>query len=173
MLPTTEMRMRFQQAQEESTTRVAHDDWAPRRILVAFDGSDGAWAALGRAIDIAQREHALLTIAAVVPEPSPWIGMGLVSVPYSREGLRRDAQRAMEQALAAARDEVPATVSVTTRLLSGRPSRALGELIEAGDFDLVVTGPRPARRLRRSVTRSVLAHSPASVLAVRPTVRPT
>jgi nucleotide-binding universal stress UspA family protein len=163
--------MRLQQAHHEETPRGVHDDWIPRRILVAFDGSGGAWAALRRAIDIAQRERALLTIAAVVPEPSPWIGMGLVSLPYSRDALRRDAERAMEQVLAAARDEVPATVSVTTRLLSGRPGRALGNLIEHGDFDLVVTGPRPARRWLhgRSVTRAVLARSPASVLAVRPT----
>jgi nucleotide-binding universal stress UspA family protein len=161
--------MRLQQPVEvESTTRVA-DAHSPRRILVAFDGSDGAWAALRRGIEIAVRERALLTIAAVVPEPSPWVGLGLVTVPYTREGLRRDAQRAMEQLLAAARDEVPATVSVTTRLLSGRPSRALGRLIAAGDYDLVVTGPRPLRRLRRSVTRSVMAHSPVSVLAVRTT----
>jgi nucleotide-binding universal stress UspA family protein len=161
--------MQLQPVDQQRTTRVGEDVWAPRRILVAFDGSDGAWAALRRAIEIALRERALLTIAAVVPEPSPWIGMGLVSLPYSREALGRDAQRAMEQALAAARDEVPATVSVTTRLLSGRPSRALGRLVEAGGFDLVVTGPRPPGRLRRSVTRSVLAHSPASLLAVRPT----
>ena len=160
--------MRLQQAHEESTTV---GDWIPRRILVAFDGSDGAWTALRRAIDIAKRERALLTIVAVVPEPSPWIGIGLVTLPYSREALRRDAERAMEQDLAAARDEVPATVSVTTRLLSGRPSRVLGKLIEGGDFDLVVTGPRPTHRLLhgRSVTRSVLSRSPSSVLAVRPT----
>jgi nucleotide-binding universal stress UspA family protein len=161
--------MRLQQAHLQEGTPAVHDGWVPRRILVAFDGSDGAWAALGRAIDIAARERALLTIAAVVPEPSPWVGMGLVSLPYSRETLLRDAQRAMQQALAAARDEVPATVSVTTRLLSGRPSRALGALIEREGFDLVVTGPRPPGRLHRSVTRSVLAHSAASLLAVRPT----
>jgi nucleotide-binding universal stress UspA family protein len=130
--------MRLQQAHEEATERVVGDDWGPRRILVAFDGSDGAWVALHEAIEIARRERALLTIAAVVPEPSPWVGMGLVGLPYSRETLQRDAQRAMEQALAAARDEVPATVSVTTRLLSGRPRRALRRLIEGGDFGLVV-----------------------------------
>jgi nucleotide-binding universal stress UspA family protein len=158
--------MRLETMLEETATRAA-DDWAPRRVLVAFDGSDGAWAALHRSIEIAQRERALLTIAAVVPEPSPWIGMGLVTIPYSREALFRDAQRQMEQALAAARDEVPATVSVTTRLLSGRPSRALRRLIEAGDFDLVVTGPRRRGRLHgRSVTRSLLGRGPASVLAV-------
>jgi nucleotide-binding universal stress UspA family protein len=164
--------MRLEQVQVESAARHT-EDRVPRRILVAFDGSEGAWVALERAIGIAQRERALLTIAAVVPEPSPWIGIGLLSVPYTRDGLRRDAQLAMEQALAAARDEVPATVSVTTRLLSGRPTRALSALVDEGDFDLVVTGPRPAGRLRallgRSVTRSVLDHGAASVLAVKPT----
>jgi nucleotide-binding universal stress UspA family protein len=160
--------MRLQETHELVTQ--LEESWTPRRVLVAFDGSDGAWAALHRAIDIAQRERALLTIAAVVPEPSPWIGLGLITVPYSREVLRRDAQRAMEQALAAARDEVPATVSVTTRLLSGRPCRALGALIDSGDFDLVVTGPRPRGHLHgRSVTRSLVGRGHASVLAVRPT----
>src|SRR3954464_2174220 len=138
------MRMRLQQAHEEGISRDTHDDWVPRRILVAFDGSDGAWAALRRAIDIAQRERALLTAAAVVAEPSPWVGMGLVSLPYSRETLRRDAQRAMEQTLAAARGEGPATVWWTTRRLPGGPAAALGRLVEEGGFDLVVTGPRPA-----------------------------
>ena len=130
--------MRLHQVHEEAIERVVGDELAPRRILVAFDGSDRAWAALHEAIEIARRERALLTIVAVVPEPSPWLGMGLVGLPFSRETLQRDAQRAMEQALAAARDEVPATVSVTTRLLSGRPRRVLRRLIEGGDFGLVV-----------------------------------
>jgi nucleotide-binding universal stress UspA family protein len=134
------MKMRLRTVDDEGTR---DRTWIPRRILVAFDGSDDAWAALGRAIEIAVRERALLTIAAVVTEPSPWIGMGLVSLPYSREVLRRDAQRAMEQALAAARDEVPATVSVTTRLLFGRPRRALGRLVARGDYDLVLARRRP------------------------------
>jgi nucleotide-binding universal stress UspA family protein len=164
------MSMRLEETLQETAIGTTGRDWAPRRILVAFDGSEGAWAALHRGIEIAQRERALLTIAAVVPEPSPWIGMGLVTIPYSREALFRDAQRQMEQVLAAARDEVPATVSVTTRLLSGRPSRTLRRLVEGGDYDLVITGPRRRGRLHgRSVTRSLLGRSPASVLAVRPT----
>jgi nucleotide-binding universal stress UspA family protein len=164
--------MSLQQVQVESPPQ-SPDGRAPRRILVAFDGSPGAWAALEQGIGIAVRERALLTIAAVVPEPSPWIGIGMLSVPYTRETLRRDAQRAMEQTLAAARDEVPAAVSVTTRLLRGRPGRALGDLVVSGGYDLVVTGPRPAGRLRAllggSVTRKLLDRSPASVLAVKPT----
>jgi nucleotide-binding universal stress UspA family protein len=164
--------MRLEQVQVESPPQ-SPDFRVPRRILVAFDGSPGAWLALDQAITIAARERALLTIAAVVRDPSPWVGVGLLSVPYTRESLRRDATLAMEQALAAARDEVPATVSVTTRLLRGRPGRVLGALAQSGDYDLVVTGPRPAGRLRSllggSVTRAMLDRSPASVLAVKPT----
>jgi nucleotide-binding universal stress UspA family protein len=77
----------------------------------------------------------------------------------------------MEQKLAAARDEVPAEVSVTTRLLHGRPAKVLPALADAGDYDLVVVGPRPPGRLRRlfgaSVSRSLLSRGHISVLAVK------
>ena len=56
------------------------------RVLVAFDGSEGAWAALRRAIEVAVANHALLTIAAVVEEPlGLWMGFGAITVPGGRE----------------------------------------------------------------------------------------
>jgi nucleotide-binding universal stress UspA family protein len=141
------------------------------RLLVAFDGSEGAWMALEQAIDIAVGQHALLTIAGVVGEPTVWTGFGPVTMPVTREMLQRDLERDMQRKLAAARDEVPATVSVTTQLLHGRPARALAELAESGRFDLVVAGPRPAGHLRRmlgaSVTHSLLTRCRTSVLAVK------
>src|SRR5262245_48258363 len=99
---------------------------APRqvhRVLVAFDGSPGAWAALEQAIEIAVSQNALLTIAGVVGEPTVWTGFGPVTMPVTRDMLQRDLERDMQRKLAAARDEVPATVSVTTQLLHGRPAR--------------------------------------------------
>jgi nucleotide-binding universal stress UspA family protein len=85
--------------------------------------------------------------------------------------LRRDLERERERTLAAARDEIPATVSVTTRLLHGRPAAALAALAESGDYDLVVVGPRRTGRIRRLLGRSVshrlLTRSSASVLAVK------
>jgi nucleotide-binding universal stress UspA family protein len=142
------------------------------RVLVAFDGSEGAWAALRRAIDVAVSNHALLTIAAVVEEPlAIWMGFGAMTVPVTRESLRRDLEREMRLHLAEARDEVPATVSVTTRMLHGRPARALAGLVEEGRYDLVVTGPRPigrlGRLLRHSVTHALLSRAHVSVLAVK------
>jgi nucleotide-binding universal stress UspA family protein len=143
-----------------------------RRILVAFDGSPGAWAALDRAIEIAAGQRARLTIAAVVAEPRVYAGFGPLAVPYSPDMLRRDAEREMLRQLAMARDEVPADVSLTTQLLVGRPAKALAELVATGDYDLVVTGPRPSSRLRRllgaGVTHALLSRTRASVLAIRP-----
>ena len=62
------------------------------RVLLAFDGSEGAWAALGRAIDLAVANRALLTIAAVAEEPiALWLGYGAMNVPYTREMIRYQA----------------------------------------------------------------------------------
>ena len=59
-----------------------------------------------------------------------------------------DAEREMCRVLAAARDEVPANVSVTTQLLHGACARAIAKLAKCGDYDVVVT-PRTSTRLRR------------------------
>jgi nucleotide-binding universal stress UspA family protein len=120
-----------------------------RRILVAFDGSPQTWTALQRAIDIAVANSALLTIVAVVPEPRIYSGVGPFMLPFSPATLRRDAEREILRLIAAARDEVPANVSVTTQILHGRPARALATLAKQGDYDVVVTGPRCSGRLRR------------------------
>jgi nucleotide-binding universal stress UspA family protein len=141
------------------------------RVLLAFDGSPGSWAALRQAIAVADAQHALLTIAGVVGEPVVWLGFSPIVMPYTREHLVRELELDMQRKLAAARDEVPATVSVTTRLLHGRPARALAELAESGNYDLVVAGPRRAGFLRRllggSVTHSLLTRCATSVLAVK------
>jgi len=150
---------------------VDNDRRTIRRVLVAFDGSPGAWAALDRGIAVAVGQRALLTIAGVIQEPRAWTALGPAPMPFTRESLIKDLEREMEQKLAAARDEVPATVSVTTRLLRGRPGPALAELADEGDYDLVVAGPRPPGRLRRllggSVTHTLLSRAHTSVLAVK------
>jgi nucleotide-binding universal stress UspA family protein len=118
---------------------------------VPFDGSACAWAALDRAIELAVEHSARLTIAAIVPEPRLYASFGMLVLPCSPESLRRDAEQEMLRLLAAARDEVPANVSLTTQLVCGRPARTIAKLADEGGYDLVVTGKRPCRRLRRSV----------------------
>jgi nucleotide-binding universal stress UspA family protein len=139
------------------------------RVLVAFDGSPGAWAALRHGVAVAGARHALLTIAAVVEDPPIWVGLPPFVVPWTRESLRRDAERRLSRLLAAARDEVPANISVCTTLLHGRTARALADLADGGRYDLVVTGPRRARRRRgQGVPGALRARCHAAVLAVRP-----
>jgi nucleotide-binding universal stress UspA family protein len=142
------------------------------RLLVAFNGSPGSWVALRRAIEIATENRALLTIVAVVHEPRfLWQGPGPMSVPYSRETIRRDLEGEMLRHVANARDEVPATLSVTTQVLHGRAARALAAFAEAGCYDLVVTGSCSAGRLDRllrgSVAHGLLSHARTSVLTVK------
>ncbi len=114
-----------------------------QRVLVAFDGSDAAWTSLREAIEVAAAHRALLTIVGVVEEPlGLWMGLGAMSVPYTRERLRQDLEREMRVHLAVARDEVPASVSVTTLIVRGRPARVVARLAAAGSYDVVVACPR-------------------------------
>jgi nucleotide-binding universal stress UspA family protein len=144
------------------------------RVLVAFDGTPGAWAALEEGIAIALNANARLTIAGVVGSPPPIAcGMGVLVPPYTPAELQRELDVEMERKLAAARDEIPAAISVTTVLLHGKATRELARLAEEGGYDLVVTGPRRigrlGRLLHRSVTHGLLSSGAVSVLAVRPT----
>jgi nucleotide-binding universal stress UspA family protein len=136
-------------ATQEETQRI-------RRILVALDACPHDWPALQRAIELAVEHSALLTIVAVVPDPRLYTSFGMIVLPCSPETLRRDAEREMLRLLAAARDEVPANVSVTTRLVHGRPGRTLAGLADAEDYDVVITARRPCRRLRRRAICEVI-----------------
>src|SRR4051794_21431008 len=68
------------------------------RVLVAFDGTPGAWAALEEGIAIALNANARLTIAGVVGSPPPIAcGMGVLAPPYTPAELQRELDVEMEQ----------------------------------------------------------------------------
>jgi nucleotide-binding universal stress UspA family protein len=155
---------------QEKLAGVSRAAWAPpvHRVLVAFDGSPGAWAALRYAIAVAGASNAVLTIAAVLNDPPPWVVLPPMATPWTRESLRRDAERRVSRALAAARDEVPAEISVSTALLEGRTAQALADLADGGCYDLVVAGQSRCRWPRRGVTPALVARCRTSVIAVDP-----
>jgi nucleotide-binding universal stress UspA family protein len=127
------------------------------RILLSVDGSANDWPALDRAIELAVEHSALLSIVAVIPDAKLYTGFGMMVLPCSPDTLKRDAEREMMRLLAAARDEVPANVSLTTRVLHGRTGRTLADLVDESGYDVVViSGRRPCRRLRRSVICEVI-----------------
>ena len=138
-------------------------------ILVAIDGSPDAERALGHAIDLADCEHAKLTLFSAVPSPPAFA--------YATPGasaltdLDEKAREETEAIVRAARDRVPQGVSVTTVVKTEPAKPALLKQIADGGHDLVVMGSRGRGAVRSallgSVSHHVLHHSDVPVLIVR------
>jgi nucleotide-binding universal stress UspA family protein len=145
-----------------------------RNILVAVDGSEEAEQALAHAIDLAECEHARLTIISCVRQPPPaaYIGGGAAAAGEAA----RAAEPETEAMLVEARERVPEHVSVSTLLSREPPRVAILRQIERGNHDLVVLGSRGRGALRSlllgSVSHHVLHRSPVPVLIVQPDLAP-
>src|SRR5438309_2692999 len=139
-----------------------------RNILVAVDGSADAEEALTQAIDLADSEHARLTLIAGVT--------GLASAAYFGPSgpafavMQADARSSAEAVLRRARDRVPDDLPVTT-IRTDEPIRpALIEQIKRGGHDLIAMGSRGRGAMRGALLGSashyVLHHSSIPVLIV-------
>jgi nucleotide-binding universal stress UspA family protein len=139
-----------------------------RNILVPVDGSPDADQALIQAIDLAETQHARLTLfsAVMMPPAAAYIGAG----GGVAATLARDAETETESILHTAAERVPDQVSVSTVLSSDPVRPALIQQIKDGDHDLVVMGSRGRGAVRSvllgSVSHYVLHHSPVPVLIV-------
>lgn len=141
------------------------------RILVAIDGSPHGTRALATAVELAEQNRARLTIITCVPDPSTWLlAGGAYGGAIDQAALIEETEREYRNLLDQAVSSVPQDVSVTSRLLHGRPSdRILGELREGG-HDLLVMGSRGRGNVRSlvlgSVSHHVLNAAPSAVLIV-------
>jgi nucleotide-binding universal stress UspA family protein len=138
-------------------------------ILVALDGSRDAEDALTQAIDLAEREHARLTLLSALITPPAVAYAGISGTAAAR--IAADAESETEAVLRRALERVPDDVSVT-RVLSRRPARqAIVKQLSEGGHDLVIMGSRGRGAVRAallgSVSHYVLNHSSAPVLIVR------
>jgi nucleotide-binding universal stress UspA family protein len=137
-------------------------------ILVAVDGSQHADQALADAIDLADREHARLTLftAVVPPHGAAFFGAAGDSVAF----LFAEAQAQAEAILRRARERVPDHLPVTTVLSTEPVEPELIRQIKDRHHDLVVMGSRGRGAIRSallgSVSHYVLHHSPVPVLIV-------
>jgi nucleotide-binding universal stress UspA family protein len=136
-----------------------------RSILVAFDGSKSAEAALDEAIDLAQTEGARLTLIGVATRP-PWIAPSYAAALPTDADLEAEVERQLDRAL----ERVPDDVPVATVVRSGCPSQVILARIEQGLHDLVVMGSRGRGSVRSlvlgSVSQAVVHRSPVPVLVV-------
>ncbi len=141
----------------------------PRSILVAFDGSPEAVAALRDAADLARRTQAHLTIVGVVSLVSPRFG---ISMPTGDtvERILTEARRSLEAERA--RLAVAGLPETEAHLLEGEPVSAVVEFVKEHAVDLVVVGSRGLDALGRfflgSVSDGILHYAGCSVLVVKP-----
>ena len=137
-------------------------------VLVAVDGSADAERALMQAIDLAECEHARLTLFTAVVSP-PAVAYAGVSGDVVTK-LAEDAQAEAEKIVRVAVERVPDDVSVRTNVSTAPVRLALLDQIREGHHDLVVMGSRGRGAVRSvllgSVSHYVLHHSPVPVLIV-------
>jgi nucleotide-binding universal stress UspA family protein len=138
-----------------------------RRIVLAYDGSPGARAALHHAVALAGAHAAVLTVVAVeahLPQFPATVG----EVQEEHESEERDCRRWLKEAVAHADEH---GVRTTTMMRAGHAPQAILHVARQVGADLVVVGhsghSRAWGRFLGSTTEKVSRHAPCSVLIVR------
>jgi nucleotide-binding universal stress UspA family protein len=140
-----------------------------KTIIVGFDGSDGAGAALDVAAEEAAVHRAQLRIVTVwqMPASAYAVGGEMVFDDETLDALRAEAQRVADDAVARVRQLAP-SLDCATDVLNGQPAEEL--LRSSADADLVVVGSRGLGGFKRlmlgSVSDQVVHHARCPVLVV-------
>ncbi len=136
------------------------------KILVAYDGSDGAKLALEKVVDFAKFASAELHLLAVgrIPEYAETVS----EVEEAREQAKGFYSKIMEDAAARLKQRgLPAKVYVDY----GKPADTILRIAEGLGVDLLVLGTHPHSAVRRRVLGAtvdkVIDHAHCSVLVVR------
>lgn len=137
-------------------------------VVVGVDGSKVSAKAIDFAFD--QAEALRARVIAVYSWSSPFLTYddGQTMLQFGEDEVQQSARVLVAEALAGAMADHP-DVECETRLMSGRPARAL--LVTAESASLVVVGSRGrggfTGLLLGSVSQSVLHHAPCPVAIVR------
>jgi nucleotide-binding universal stress UspA family protein len=136
-----------------------------RNVLVAYDGSDGAVAALEQAVDAVRSSGGALTVAWSVPERSP------LDVPDLRPADPEAAaktRRALEDVVA----ELDPALGADPWVVAGPADAAILAVARDIQADLIVTGSRGRGRIARallgSVSSQIVNKAGCDVLVVHP-----
>jgi nucleotide-binding universal stress UspA family protein len=141
------------------------------KILVAYDRSAHARAALAQAADIASTQHATLTVLTAYSTVLAWPGVtlpGLTQTIYDElmEAMRAEGQAAIDEAV----KQLPEGATTTTRLVDAPAAEAIVGEATRGGHDLIVLGSRGrgdvGSMFLGSVSHRVLHSSRVPVLVV-------
>jgi nucleotide-binding universal stress UspA family protein len=138
-----------------------------KKMLLAYDGSDGAKRALAAGLGMAQIHHAELW-ALAVEEKLPRFSATIDEVQEEKEyanhyygGLLAEAKRQAQEA----------GVELQTLLRPGHAAKTILEVAQEGAFDLVIVGHTGLSevwaRFLGTTAEKVSRHAPCSVLIVR------
>jgi nucleotide-binding universal stress UspA family protein len=138
-----------------------------KKILIASDGSEGAFKALVASLKLAHSHKAQLHMICV--EEIPWMPAG------SREeviGQKEMADRKFAEVVANAEAEAKRhRVKLVSHILVGHPVRAIVDFIGRDGFDLLVTGflghSALYNRVIGSTTDRLVELAPCAVLVVK------
>lgn len=142
----------------------------PRVIGVAYDGSEGAVAALREATGLAAEfEATLRLITAIPPLEMGWSAAAFYGHPGGGGTIEEDRHEAFRRVLDEAADAVPAEARAATVLVEGRPSTVIAD--EAGKgIHLLVMGSRNYGPIRRVMVGStaieLMRLSPCPVIVI-------
>ncbi len=134
-----------------------------KKILLAYDGSEGAKKGLEAGISLAKLHQAELW-ALTVQEKLP---------PAAIEAMAEEKfYEHFEQILEEARNRAEeAGIELQTEIRIGHPAKTIVEVAQEGGFDLILVGHTGLSevwaRFLGSTTEKVSRHAPCSVLIVR------
>ena len=138
-----------------------------RKILLAYDGSEGATRALKMGLNLAKIHGATLW-ALAVQERLPRFSATIDEVKEEKEFADQHYGKLLEEARAQAQE---AGLELKTLLRPGHPAKTIIDVAKEGNFDLLLIGASGLSGLWRflgTTTEKVVRHAPCSVVIVRP-----
>jgi nucleotide-binding universal stress UspA family protein len=150
---------------EPSPLPVPLDELHLHRVLVALDGSGSAELALAAALTAAQRDHAQLTLLAVIPDVFAQ-SAGWLAAAADPARLQQEADTYGQRLVRDAVERLPEEIPVTTVVRRGKPGPEIVAQARCGNYDAIVMGARGVGRvgaLIGSVSSYVMHHADTAV----------
>jgi len=128
-------------------------------MLVAIDGSESATKALDYALSLAEKCDAEVQIVSVVPPVESFMPRFSLTAPpihYSLfiDEVEKQLQTVLSDALTEAKEKRP-SISISMRLLKGRPADTIVQTAQEEGFDIIVVGSRGLSGINELVLGSV------------------
>jgi nucleotide-binding universal stress UspA family protein len=141
-----------------------------KRIVIAYDGSEGGREALAAGVETARATGAVVTLVYVRHAPLPIVGD-----PFYDRALSRELHRGRDVLAEARAFAADAGVAAESELLEGRPAEQILELARLRGADLIVVGSRGrgavAEALLGSVSQTIVHDADRPVLVAKPRSR--